>query len=73
VAQVSVRNLPDELVCALTRRAAEHNGNAEHEHREALRAALKRMRHKRLAGVLVSMPNAGEDGEFDREQFDGRG
>lgn len=38
--QLMVRNLPDELVVALKRRAARRNRSAEQEHREILRAAL---------------------------------
>lgn len=40
MAQLIVRNLDDELVARLKRRAAEHGRSAEAEHREILRQAL---------------------------------
>ena len=40
MAQLTVRNVSDELVAALNRRAAANGRSAEAEHRELLRAAL---------------------------------
>lgn len=40
VANLHVRNLDDELVARLKRRAARHGRSAEAEHREILRQAL---------------------------------
>ena len=40
MAQLTVRNVNDQLVRALKRRAAEHGRSAEAEHREILRQAL---------------------------------
>jgi plasmid stability protein len=40
MAQLIVRNLDDELVARLKKRAAEHGRSAEAEHREILRLAL---------------------------------
>jgi len=68
-----VRNLPDELVLALKRRAAKRNRSAEQEHREILKAALQGTRRKSLADVLAGMPNVGEDRDFGRVQVDRRG
>lgn len=73
VAQLMVRNLPEELVKALKQRAAKHNRSAEQEHREILRAALCRPRRRHLADVLSSIPNVGEDEDFERQQTDRRG
>lgn len=67
MAQLVVRNLPDELVAALKRRAAKHNRSAEQEHREILRAALGGPRRRHLAEVLLAMPNAGNDEDFARD------
>jgi len=53
VAQLIVRNLPDELVRALKQRAAKRNRSAEQEHREILKAALKGLQRKPLADVLA--------------------
>jgi plasmid stability protein len=72
MAQLMVRNLDDELVKALKRRAARHNRSAEQEHREILRQALLRPKRRSLAEVLASMPNAGEDADFARTQSDRR-
>ncbi len=73
MAQLMVRNLPDELVKALKQRAAKHNRSAEQEHREILQAALRGPRRRPLAEVLGSMPNVGEAGDFIRGQLDHRG
>lgn len=73
MAQLIVRNLPQELVRTLKQRAAKRNRSAEEEHREILKAALGGTRRKPLADVLASMPNVGEDSDFAREQADHRG
>lgn len=72
MAQLMVRNLPEELVVALKQRAAKRNRSAEQEHREILKAALRRPRRRALAEVLASMPNVGEDEDFVRQQADRR-
>ena len=41
MAQLIVRNIDEELVALLKRRAAEHGRSAEAEHREILREVLK--------------------------------
>jgi plasmid stability protein len=73
MAQLMVRNVPDEVVRALKQRAAKRNRSAEQEHREILKFALQGPRRRRLAEVLSSMPNVGEDRDFAREQADSRG
>ena len=73
MAQLVVRNLPEELVRALKQRAAKRNRSAEQEHREILKAALRRVQRRSLADVLASMPNVGKDSDFAREQADSRG
>jgi plasmid stability protein len=60
-----VRNVDEDLVVALKRQAASHGRSAEAEHREILRAALQRPKRRSLAEVLSSMPNVGEDTDFD--------
>jgi plasmid stability protein len=65
--------VPDEVVRALKQRAAKRNRSAEQEHREILKFALQGPRRRRLADVLSSMPNVGEDRDFAREQADSRG
>lgn len=73
MAQLMVRNLDDELVKALKRRAARHNRSAEQEHREILKQALLGPRRRPLADVLASMPDVGADSDFVRLQADRRG
>ena len=73
MAQLMVRNLPDDLVRALKQRAARHNRSAEQEHREILQAALNGTRRRSLAQVLASIPNVGRDEDFARLQDDRRG
>ena len=63
MAQLIVRNVDDDLVLALKRRAAEHGQSAEEEHRQLLRAAL---RSEGLIDRLGCMPDAGSDADFDR-------
>jgi plasmid stability protein len=72
VAQLIVRDLPADLVVALKRRAAKRNRSAEQEHREILKAALQGPKRRTLAEALASIPNVGEDSDFDRQQSDGR-
>ena len=73
MAQLVVRNLPEELVRALKQRAAKRNRSAEQEHREILNAALRGAQRKPLADVLAKIPNVGQDSDFVREQTDRRG
>ena len=63
MAQLIVRNIADDLVRRLKRRAAEHGRSAEEEHRQLLRAAL---RSEGLMDRLRAMPDAGADSDFDR-------
>lgn len=72
MAQLMVRNLPEDLVKALKQRAAKHNRSAEQEHREILRAALQRPRKRSLAELLATMPDVGRDSDFERKQSDRR-
>jgi antitoxin FitA len=58
MAQLVVRNLDNELVARLKRRAVEHGRSAEAEHREILRQALMeepRRSFKELAARVRSM------------------
>jgi plasmid stability protein len=72
MAQLVVRNLDDELVLALKKRAAATGSSAEEAHRQILQAALRRPRRRRFVDVLAAMPNVGEDADFAREQDDRR-
>ncbi|HEX9944079.1 MAG TPA: DNA-binding protein [Thermoanaerobaculia bacterium] len=62
-----VRNLEEEIVRELKLRAARHGRSAEAEHREILRKALLPAQQKRsLKELLLAMPPAGEDADFER-------
>jgi antitoxin FitA len=67
MAQLLVRNLEDEVVAELKKRAARNRRSVEAEHREILRSALGHGPGRQsLKGVLLSMPPAGEDDDFAR-------
>ncbi len=66
MAKLLVRNLDPSIVDALKERAARHKQSAEAEHREILKEALLKPRKKSFAEVLASMPNVGEDEDFER-------
>lgn len=65
VAQLIVRNLDEDLVQRLKRRAAANGRSAEEEHRHLLRQAL---RPEGFAELLRAMPNVGDDADFERIQ-----
>lgn len=68
-----VRNLEEEVVRELRLRAARNGRSAEAEHREILREALLPARAKRsLKELLLAMPTAGEDADFERSPDRGR-
>ena len=60
-----VRNVDEAVALALKQRAAANGRTPEAEHREILKAALKRPRRRTVADILATMPNVGEDGDFD--------
>lgn len=72
MAQLIVRNLPEDLVRALKRRAAQSNRSAEEEHREILRAALRATSRRTFSQLLAAIPNVGKDQDFARSQDDAR-
>lgn len=72
MAQLVVRNIEEEIVSALKRRAASHGRSAEAEHREILRLALVEQPRRSFKEMLLAMPDAGEDADFERVQDAGR-
>ena len=60
-----VRNVDEGVALALKQLAASHGRSAEAEHREILRTVLQRPKRRSLAEVLASLPNVGEDADFD--------
>ena len=73
MAQLIVRNLPERIVKALKVRAAQNERSAEAEHREILRQALLSSKTgKTLKDALLSMPEVGDDSDFERIRDLGR-
>ena len=67
MAQLLVRNLEDEVVAELKKRAARSGRSVEAEHREILRLALVRGPGRTsLKDQLKSIPPGGEDADFAR-------
>jgi plasmid stability protein len=66
MAQLIVRDLPQELVARLKRRAAAHDRSAEEEHRQILLRALFAEDKGSLKALLASMPGVGDDADFAR-------
>ena len=63
-----VRNVEEDVAAALKQQAAAHGHSMEAEHREILRAALQRPKRRSFVEVLLSMPNVGEDADFERSR-----
>ena len=70
MANLVVRNIDIEVVKALKARAGKHGVSAEAEHRKILETVLARPRKKSFTEVLTSIPNAGNDSDFQRLQGD---
>ena len=67
MAQLVVRRLEEAVVRELRKRAARSGRSMEAEHREILRAALRPGRGaESLKDLLLLMPAAGEDSDFER-------
>ena len=63
-----VRGVDETLVRALKARAGAFGRSAEAEHREILAAALAGPRRLSFAEVLATMPDVGQDADFERVQ-----
>jgi len=61
-----VRDLDPEIAQALKKQAAKHGRSAEAEHREILRQALLGPKKKSFAQIVLSMPDVGQDSDFER-------
>jgi hypothetical protein len=69
--QLLVRNLDEELVRDLKKRAGEHGVSVEEEHRRILREALQPDQaggRKSFWQVIGEMPDLGDDDLFERER-----
>lgn len=67
-----VRNLDTTLINALKQRAVEHQRSTEAEHRAILAEVLLKPARKSFAEVLASMPDVGDDADFQRINDDGK-
>jgi plasmid stability protein len=69
VGQLLVRNVGEEIVRALKRRAARNGRSAEGEHRLILEQALSsEAEGASFKSLLASMPDLGDDGDFAIER-----
>jgi plasmid stability protein len=66
--QLLVRKVEEKLVRKLKERAGQHGVSMEEEHRRILREALlaSSKRKPSFKEFLLSMPNVGEDQDFER-------
>lgn len=60
-----LHDVSDDDVSARNRLAALAGKTAEAMHLDILKSALQRLRRRSFADVLLSMPNVGEDADFD--------
>jgi plasmid stability protein len=74
MAQLIVRQLEEKVVRKLKEQAGRHGVSMEEEHRQILRAALVGTPRKgpTFKDYLLSMPNVGEDRDFERGPQIGR-
>ena len=66
MAQLVVRDIDEAVVLALKRRAAARRLSTEALHRQILEEAVAQPKRRTLAEALASMPDVGEDADFDR-------
>jgi plasmid stability protein len=67
MAQLIVRNIGEDVVRALKRRAARNGRSAEAEHRDILRGVLEQeVDRPSFKDMLLSMPDVGRDVDFSR-------
>jgi plasmid stability protein len=72
MAQLIVRDIPQEVVARLKQRAAKRGHSAEAEHREILKQALLSSRAPSLKALLSAIPEVGRDSDFARPRRLGR-
>jgi len=66
MANLLVRVIDDALMQSLREQAAAHGRSAEAEHREILARALRHPKRRSFGTALMSMPEVGEDADFER-------
>jgi antitoxin FitA len=65
-----VRNLDETIINALKKRAVEHHGSTEAEHRAILAEILLKPPRKSFAEALANIPDVGVDVDFQRNNDD---
>lgn len=68
MATLIVRNVDEAIVKALKQRASRHGVSAEAEHCKILEQVLLQPAKQSFAEVLRSIPNVGNDSDFERVQ-----
>jgi plasmid stability protein len=66
MANLVVRNVDEEIVKALKARAGKAGISAEAQHRKILKSSLLKPKKRSFAEVIQSMPNVGDDSDFER-------
>jgi plasmid stability protein len=66
MADLLARGVDERLVKALEREAAVNGRSAEAEHLAILEDALQRLENRQFIKLLMSMPDVGEDADFER-------
>jgi antitoxin FitA len=72
MAQLIVRDIPQQVVARLKQRAASRGHSAEAEHREILKQALLSSRAPSLKAMLGGIPDVGRGSDFGRPRRLGR-
>jgi len=72
MAQLIVRDIPQQIVVRLKQRAAQRGHSAEAEHREILRQVLLSPASPSLKMMLSAIPDVGRDADFQRPRRLGR-
>jgi plasmid stability protein len=65
---ILLTNVDGIVMQALRKRAKEHNWTIEDEVMDVLVEALKRPQRRSFEEVLASMPDVGDDEDFDRKR-----
>lgn len=65
---LTVSNVDEEIVRSLQEQAVQNGRSVEAEHRAILQEVLTRPRKRSFLDFLATMPNVGEDADFDRRQ-----
>lgn len=71
MANLIVRNIDEKIVEALKAQAGKNGLSAEAKHRRILESVLLKPKKKSFAEALKSIPNVGNDDDFERLEDSG--